>query len=252
VLENTCQAGLCQASVWATLTTPGMSVCPVWRHTWSMRLHGACTSPVLERAQPCEAAPVPTRMRKECAGTARGPAAARRAPAGRGILRGREFERLRWEGGPLRAALADVLRVHEWAYVRALQQARPAASAHRGADPPSAQQAVRAPCADALRTSRAARRPVFTTRAGDALLLSRGPVRRVSGQAGARRARQACGALADGAAAVGHLDGDTAISAGTFGAALAAAGAVCRAVDRVVAGEVRALRAAARPGDARQ
>ena len=45
---------------------------------------------------------------------------------------------------------------------------------------------------------------------------------------------------ADGAARVGHLDGDTAISAGTFGAALAAAGAVCRAVDRVVAGEVRA------------
>jgi len=44
---------------------------------------------------------------------------------------------------------------------------------------------------------------------------------------------------------VGHLDGDTAISAGTFGAALSAAGAVCRAVDRVVAGEVRALRAAA-------
>ena len=50
---------------------------------------------------------------------------------------------------------------------------------------------------------------------------------------------QACGVLAEGAAPVGHLDGDTAISAGTFGAALAAAGAVCRAVDRVVAGEVR-------------
>ena len=46
--------------------------------------------------------------------------------------------------------------------------------------------------------------------------------------------------LAEGAAPVGHLDGDTAISAGTFGAALAAAGAVCRAVDRVIAGEVRA------------
>ena len=38
---------------------------------------------------------------------------------------------------------------------------------------------------------------------------------------------------------MGHLDGDTAISAGTFGAALSAAGAVCRAVDRVIAGEVR-------------
>jgi len=77
-------------------------------------------------------------------------------PAGRGILRGREFERLRWEGGPLRAALADVLRVHEWAYVRALQQARPAASAHREADPPNTQRAARALCADALWTSRAA------------------------------------------------------------------------------------------------
>jgi len=53
---------------------------------------------------------------------------------------------------------------------------------------------------------------------------------------------QACGALAESAAPVGHLDGDTAISAGTFGAALSAAGAVCRAVDRVVCGEVRADR----------
>lgn len=51
--------------------------------------------------------------------------------AGRGILRGREFERLRWEGGPLRAALVDVLRVHEWAYVRALQQVPPSCAACR-------------------------------------------------------------------------------------------------------------------------
>ena len=51
--------------------------------------------------------------------------------AGRGILRGREFEWLRWEGGPLRAALADVLRVHEWAYVRALQQVPPSCAACR-------------------------------------------------------------------------------------------------------------------------
>ena len=51
--------------------------------------------------------------------------------AGRGILRGREFERLRWEGGPLRAALVDVLRVHEWAYVRALQQVLPSSTACR-------------------------------------------------------------------------------------------------------------------------
>lgn len=51
--------------------------------------------------------------------------------AGRGILRGREFGRLRWEGGPLRAALVDVLRVHEWAYVRALQQVLPSFTACR-------------------------------------------------------------------------------------------------------------------------
>ena len=41
-----------------------------------------------------------------------------------------------------------------------------------------------------------------------------------------------------GAGAIGHLDGDTAISRGTFAAALAAAGSVCRAVDAVVAGQV--------------
>lgn len=42
----------------------------------------------------------------------------------------------------------------------------------------------------------------------------------------------------DGPGAIGHLDGDTAISQGTFGAALAAAGAVCRAVDAVLTGQV--------------
>ena len=59
------------------------------------------------------------------------PAALSACMAGRGILRGREFERLRWEGGPLRAALVDVLRVHEWAYVRALQQVLPGFTACR-------------------------------------------------------------------------------------------------------------------------
>ncbi|KAK9809002.1 hypothetical protein WJX72_007747 [[Myrmecia] bisecta] len=56
-----------------------------------------------------------------------------------------------------------------------------------------------------------------------------------------------CAAIPDNPAAIGHLDGDTAISRGTFGAALAAAGAVCRAIDRVMAGEVRNAFCAIRP-----
>ena len=47
-----------------------------------------------------------------------------------------------------------------------------------------------------------------------------------------------CEALPDSPAAIGHLDGDTAVSRGTAEAAFAAAGAVCRAVDEVVCGAV--------------
>lgn len=36
-----------------------------------------------------------------------------------------------------------------------------------------------------------------------------------------------------------HLDGDTTISGGTFDAALAAAGAVCHAVDEVISGRAK-------------
>jgi acetoin utilization deacetylase AcuC-like enzyme len=50
----------------------------------------------------------------------------------------------------------------------------------------------------------------------------------------------AAGALpSSGPGAIGHLDGDTAISQGSFGGALAAAGSVCRAVDAVMGGQVQ-------------
>ena len=39
-----------------------------------------------------------------------------------GILRTSDFEGgLRWEEGSQRAAMGDVLRVHDWAYVRKVQ-----------------------------------------------------------------------------------------------------------------------------------
>lgn len=47
-----------------------------------------------------------------------------------------------------------------------------------------------------------------------------------------------CERLPDDPSVVGHLDGDTAVSHGTFAAALAAAGAVCAAVDQLMRGEV--------------
>jgi acetoin utilization deacetylase AcuC-like enzyme len=37
---------------------------------------------------------------------------------------------------------------------------------------------------------------------------------------------------------IGHLDGDTTVSHGSFAAALHAAGSVCQAIDLVVNGEV--------------
>lgn len=50
-----------------------------------------------------------------------------------------------------------------------------------------------------------------------------------------------CDSLPDDPEAIGHLDGDTAVSRRTFAAALAAAGAACTAVDEVMSGRVRAL-----------
>ncbi|BDA44253.1 probable type-2 histone deacetylase 2 at C-terminar half [Coccomyxa sp. Obi] len=94
-----------------------------------------------------------------------------------GILRSTEFADLQWETQPPHARISDILRVHEWSYVRELQNA--------------------------------------------------------------------CAAL--GEHDLGHLDGDTAISAGSFRAALAAAGAVIAAVDRVVKQQVRSAFCAVRP-----
>lgn len=90
------------------------------------------------------------------------------AAADLGILRGTEFEGLQWETQAPLASMSDVLRVHEWSYVRELQNL--------------------------------------------------------------------CATLGDNT--IGHLDGDTAVSSGSFKAALAAAGAVIRAVDQVVGGKV--------------
>ena len=78
-----------------------------------------------------------------------------------------------------RAAAADVLRVHDWGYVRALQAA--------------------------------------------------------------------CASIPDSTLAVGHLDGDTAVSAKSFDAALVAAGGVCDAVDAVLDGRARHAFCAVRP-----
>ena len=56
-----------------------------------------------------------------------------------------------------------------------------------------------------------------------------------------------CDLIHDGETSIGHLDGDTAISHGTWEASLKAAGAACRAVDRVVGGENRNAFCAIRP-----
>jgi hypothetical protein len=91
--------------------------------------------------------------------------------AATGILRSSEFSTLEWDETSRRGCMADILRVHEWSYVRSLQHM--------------------------------------------------------------------CASIPDIPAVIGHLDGDTAISNGTFRAALAAVGGICNAVDRVVKGEVQ-------------
>lgn len=58
-----------------------------------------------------------------------------------------------------------------------------------------------------------------------------------------RSLQHMCATIPDIPAVVGHLDGDTAISNGTFQAALVAVGGICNAVDRVVQGEVSILAA---------
>ena len=56
--------------------------------------------------------------------------------------------------------------------------------------------------------------------------------------AGFSLSQAVCDSLPDDPEAIGHLDGDTAVSRGTFSAALAAAGATCAAVDEVMSGRV--------------
>lgn len=91
--------------------------------------------------------------------------------AEQGILRSAEFTGLQWEEQCAAAPLADVLRVHDWNYVKHLQAK--------------------------------------------------------------------CNAIPAEAAAIGRLDMDTAISHASFATALVAAGAVCRAIDAVVANQAR-------------
>ncbi len=98
-----------------------------------------------------------------------------RVRAEKGILRSEEFAGLTWDAVDAPAPLGDVLRVHEWAYVRSLEAA--------------------------------------------------------------------CAAIANSPEAVGLLDADTAVSHQTLHAARVAAGCVCRAIDKVMAGEVRILNA---------
>jgi acetoin utilization deacetylase AcuC-like enzyme/ankyrin repeat protein len=62
-----------------------------------------------------------------------------------------------------------------------------------------------------------------------------------------RRLERACAELPEDDDAIGRLDADTAVSRGTYAAALAAAGAVVHAVDAVLSGEARNAFCAVRP-----
>ena len=126
--------------------------------------------------------------------------------------------------------MTDVLKCHEWPYLRTIMQVRagPAAlvtllTAH--SRPPHA--ATLPPLPPHVRPSPETQRspspnPTANLQPPTSNLLS-----------------QACEAIDDSPSATGALDGDTAISRGSFRAALAAAGAVCAAVDEVVSAKVR-------------
>jgi len=96
-----------------------------------------------------------------------------------GILRSAEFDSAKWEGECRRAAMADVLKVHEYKYVENISQV--------------------------------------------------------------------CSEIPDHQNAIAHLDSDTGISRWSFEAAMRAAGSVCEAVDRVLAGDFRNAFCAVRP-----
>jgi len=99
-----------------------------------------------------------------------------------GILRADDITtslNVQWNESSQQAAISDILRVHDWSYVRKIQAA--------------------------------------------------------------------CASIPDEPETLGHLDGDTAISHGTFKAALAAAGAMCSAVDALMSGTARNAFCAIRP-----
>ncbi|GKY96269.1 hypothetical protein MPSEU_000586400 [Mayamaea pseudoterrestris] len=96
-----------------------------------------------------------------------------------GILRSGDFSEMLWQGQARRAAISDVLKVHEYSYVETISQVS--------------------------------------------------------------------SSIPDIPQAVANIDPDTAISHWSFEAAMRAAGSVCEAVDKVVAGEVRNAFCAIRP-----
>ena len=74
-----------------------------------------------------------------------------------------------------------------------------------------------------------------------------GDVLRVHDWTYVQRIKQVCDRIPDDPSILGQLDGDTAISHGTWDAALAAAGAVCSAVDALMEGKARNAFCAIRP-----
>jgi len=98
---------------------------------------------------------------------------------GTGIFRAKEFAGCEWLTDPKKVAVADVLRVHEWSYVK--------------------------------------------------------------------KVSELCHAVPPRDEAIGHLDGDTAISHGSFAAALHAAGCVTEAIDAVCEGRASNAFCAVRP-----
>lgn len=134
------------------------------------------------------------------------------------MLRAAEFAGLPWDEASPHVPLADVLRVHDWPYVRKLQARICTLSRQASSDPVIL-------CAACWTLRRLELQLRILPLAAD-------------GHVGFD-AQAAAAALPDGGlGSIGHLDGDTAISQGSFGAALAAAGAVCRAVDTVLGGQV--------------
>lgn len=140
---------------------------------------------------------------------------------GRGILRSTCFaDSLGWELQVAPAPIGDVLRVHDWNYLRTLQVPRRMPAASSAPTPITLLRSLPLPLVHANV------RPLPTS---------------------AYRAQTACIAIPDRPDAIAHLDPDTAISHGTMQAALRAAAAACVAVDRVVSGAAANAFCAIRP-----